>query len=380
MRVFDIETVEGDPELRWGLALWCVDGVGSVRYDELLAHFGSAEGAVRAGPEACAHVLGSPVLAPRLGRDWPDESALGELLGLMQRHHLEVVKREGLPRRLQELGEPPWIFVRGNAAAMDRALAAVVGTRSVRASGIRLTHRIAEWALDRGWGIVSGGALGVDTQAHATAVRRGVPTVVVQPAGLAEPVPRTNRRLFDSVCAGGGCLVSEHPPWRRPTAQLFARRNRLISGLAVITLVVRAPRQSGALITADWAKRQGRAVYAVPGEPGDPTALGCLELLRRGERLLASADDLPWADGREHFGDAPELAAPGGDGATEQPGGPAEWILGELAGGPLTLDEIMSRLRGRVDRAGRVIEMMTRLVLSRDVEPRGPGRYGLRNR
>jgi DNA processing protein len=361
-------------EIEPGLLLWGVSNIGSKRYRQLLSAFGGAEAAISAGPSACAELLGSPHLEEKFQRSWPTPTAGRELADSMFREqiHLLELSRSGFPPGLVALDEPEWLFVKGDAKVLSEPLAAVVGTRQVRRDGVRLTRRVVDALARRGWNTVSGGALGVDAEAHRRSLELGIRTVVVLPGGLMHQVPGSHRRLYDSICATGGCLVSEHPPLRAPRRELFVRRNRLISGLAAFTVVVRAPRRSGALITADWARRQGRSVYVVPGSPDDPTAAGCLEETRRGAILLATPEELPNAPGfSEASGEgASGFAVLGSSGLGVSESSPIVEAL--RRSGAATVEDIGSRVALE---PAYVMRELVYLELRGEVERLGPGLY-----
>jgi len=347
--------------------LWCLEEIGNIRLGRLCEVIGSARQALEEGAEACAEAVGRPSLARKWRDNWPDATAYAPLAAHLDDLGLTVVHRdfEEYPEALRSVDGPEFLFAKGDIRALDLGLLAVVGTRAVSEDGIHLTRTVARWVAARGWHIASGGAMGVDAAAHEESIHLGIKTVVVLPAGLSFLVPTRHKKLYSLICARGGCLVSEHPPWRRPSARLFVRRNRLISGLSAATIVVRAPRDSGALITADWARKQGRPVFVAPGGPCDPTAAGCLDELARGAHLLRSADDLP-----------------AGRFAREEPkSGPmrpdlvanelANRILEMLAHGPATVDGIIFR----VDATPQdVVIEVTNLLLAERVARIGSGR------
>ena len=140
--------------------------------------------------------------------------------------------------------------------------------------------------------IVSGLARGIDTESAEGALLAGGKTVAVIGSALDRLYPPENRELARRIVAGGGAVVSEYPFGRAADRQTFPMRNRIISGLCRGTLCVEAGLTSGTLITAEHAMEQGRSVMAVPGRVTDPSALGCLKLLRDGARLVQSPEDV----------------------------------------------------------------------------------------
>ncbi|HYG69712.1 MAG TPA: DNA-processing protein DprA [Anaeromyxobacteraceae bacterium] len=186
---------------------------------------------------------------------------------------------------------PAELRVRGSLGG-ERPRVAVVGTRAPDEYGRELARRIAVGLARAGVSVVSGGALGVDALAHRAALDAGGHTVAVLGSGLDVPYPPSNRPLFARILEQGGALVSELPDAMGARPYTFPQRNRIVSGMSEAVVVVRAAAKSGALITAEWARRQGVPVFAVPGDVDDPLSAGPLALLRAGARVAASADDV----------------------------------------------------------------------------------------
>ena len=184
---------------------------------------------------------------------------------------------------------PPLISCFGHTHLMQRHAIAVVGARNASANGRRLARQITAELGAAGLLVVSGMARGIDTAAHEGSLEAG--TVAVVAGGIDVIYPEENTALHGEIKARG-VILSEMPPGTVPQARHFPRRNRLISGMAMGTLVVEAAPRSGSLITARFALDQGREVFAVPGSPLDPRARGCNELIRQGAVLVESAADV----------------------------------------------------------------------------------------
>jgi len=203
------------------------------------------------------------------------------------------------PPLLREIPDPPPVlFSLGNRALLLRPAAAVVGSRDHSSYGASACRTLAGAAAEAGVVIVSGMARGLDAVAHTAALDAGGTTIGVLGNGLGVIYPAANRALYDRV-ANEGLLLSEFPPGERPHVGSFPRRNRLISGLSLVTVVVEAAIGSGALITAGAALDQGREVMAVPGNITSPLSAGTNRLIRDG-----AAPVLEPADLLQHF---PEL-------------------------------------------------------------------------
>jgi DNA processing protein len=185
------------------------------------------------------------------------------------------------PRLLALEMPPPVLFVRGDSGALlaERSVA-VVGTRHPTEAGRWLASSIAHAIAKGGGVVVSGLAVGIDGAAHNAAVEAHEPTVAVLGSGHGALYPKAHALLAERIVDGGGAVISELGPDVPGNQGTFPRRNRVISGLADATVVVEAPRKSGALITAAWALEQGRECFIVPGAIGTPTAAGSLDFLR----------------------------------------------------------------------------------------------------
>jgi len=166
---------------------------------------------------------------------------------------------------------------------------AIVGARNASAAGMNLAQRIAEEVGQAGYVITSGMARGIDGVVHKAALATG--TIAVLAGGVDVIYPQQHRDLYAQLCEMG-LVVSEMPLGTQPQARHFPRRNRIISGLSLGTLVTEATYKSGSLITARQALEQGREVFAIPGSPLDPRAKGPNELIRQGAVLTESASDI----------------------------------------------------------------------------------------
>jgi DNA processing protein len=189
------------------------------------------------------------------------------------------------------VADAPVLRVRGELGGDVRRVA-VVGSRAVDDYGEELTRSIAMGLARAGVSVVSGGALGVDAAAHRGALEAGGHTVAVLGTGVDVVYPAAHRGLFAEILARGGALASELPDGTPGWQRNFPARNRLVSGMCEAVVVVRAGAKSGALITAAWARSQGRPVLAVPGDVRDPLSAGPHALVRGGAALVSSAAEV----------------------------------------------------------------------------------------
>jgi DNA processing protein len=180
---------------------------------------------------------------------------------------------------------------------------AIVGTRTPTHYGLTLTHRMAYELAAAGTTVVSGLARGIDTQAHKGALAARGRTIAVLGCGVDIAYPPENRELMERI-AENGAVVSENPLGTKPESGYFPARNRIISGLAQGTVIVEAAEDSGSLITADYAVKQGRKLFAVPGNAGTRTSRGTNSLIKQGAVLVESAADVLQQLGRKPHTDA----------------------------------------------------------------------------
>jgi DNA processing protein len=196
------------------------------------------------------------------------------------------------PAILADIPEPPAVlFALGRLDLLDRLAVAVVGSRNHSAYGTDACRMVVGAALDGGLCVVSGMARGLDAVAHLAALDGGGDTIGVLGNGFGVIYPAANRMLYERM-RREGLLLTEFPPGNRPNAGSFQRRNRLISGLARVTVVVEAASGSGTLITVESALAQGRDVMVVPGAITSPTSVGTNRLVRDGATPFLEAADL----------------------------------------------------------------------------------------
>lgn len=295
------------------LSLALIPGVGSTKFIRLLARFGTPAQVLRAPQRHLEDVVG-PVLAERI-------CAYKSVVDIdQQRYRLEqyqatvITMDDGAyPPLLAEVYDPPLVlFCRGQLLEEDRGAVAVVGTRKPSAYGQRMAEELSAGLGGRGITVVSGLAEGIDTAAHRGALNSGGRTIAVLGCGVDHVYPVENAALMHEIVQQG-CVLSPFPMGIKPSRGHFPYRNRTISGLCQGTVVVEAPPQSGALLTARNAGEQGREIFAVPGQAGHRNSQGPHSLIREGAKLVESVEDilveLDWSE-RPRQANAPREAVP----------------------------------------------------------------------
>ncbi|MCA9306920.1 MAG: DNA-processing protein DprA [Phycisphaerales bacterium] len=282
------------------LRLALTPGVGPVLGRRLIDAFGSAEEVLGASVVQLAQVRGiAQHTADKIARGIATTEALArEELGRALDGGTRVIGwgDPAYPELLAPIEDAPLVlWVRGmlDDASM-RYRVAMVGSRRCTPYGVEQAERFASALAQAGLTIVSGGARGIDTAAHRSAVRVGGWTIVVSGCGLSRAYPPENAALFEEIVASGGAVVSELPMATPPTPENFPARNRIISGMSLGVVVIEAPQGSGALITAKQAgEAHGREVMAVPGRVDSSASVGSNQLIRDGAAaLVTSASDV----------------------------------------------------------------------------------------
>ncbi len=281
----DLGGLDSPTERPYWIVLSLVPGIGPVGFARLLRRFGSARAAWAAGsallnelprvPDDAAPALarlrreGATAVAARVEEaSWRSG---GTVITALDRRYPPALGASD-PR-------PPVLYVAGDPASMHAPCVAIVGTRRATGYGRACAAEIADELARAGVTVVSGLALGIDGQAHAAAVAAGGRSVAVLPSPLDRIYPPRHRDLAARLVASGGALVSELAPARAPGKPDFARRNRIIAGLARAVVVIEAPDRSGALLTAAAALDYGREVFAVPGPIDAIASRGCNRLI-----------------------------------------------------------------------------------------------------
>lgn len=208
------------------------------------------------------------------------------------KNYLLCYESKHYPSLLREIeSAPPILFVRGSPSVIGRRSLALVGSRNATSYGKRNAYWMAQELSKAGLQICSGLASGIDSKAHEGALDSGSKTIAVIGTGIDRVYPSRNARLAEQI-ADNGALVSEYPLGTPPYPSNFPRRNRIISGLTIGTLVVEANTKSGSLITARLAMEQNRDVFAVPGPIASPQSRGCHQLIKQGAKLVEEPADI----------------------------------------------------------------------------------------
>lgn len=347
-----------DGELLAWLRLAHSPGLTRAAARRLLAAYGSAEAVCDAGPGGWREVGGAEaaqaLVSPALDHADMRAQVQAWLAAEPGRRHIVTLGDAAYPPGLLQTTDPPLLlYAHGDLDRLSRPAVAIVGSRHATPAGLENARAFAQHLSSAGLVVVSGLALGIDGAAHdgaltgaQAAVADGGGTVAVVGTGLDRVYPARHHALAHRMASGAGLIVSEYPLGTPPLRENFPRRNRLIAGLSLGTLVVEAAVQSGSLITARLAAECGREVFAIPGSIHSPQARGCHLLIKQGAKLVETADDI-----LQELPALPRVPAglPGGpadaDTALASAAGPSSGnaLLTALGHDPATLDALAAR-------------------------------------
>ncbi len=273
-----------------------IKGIGAVRMQGLVAHFGDLESAWEAAPHELAEAGLGLKLIERVvqARENVDLDKVWEKI---ENQGIKILtwQDETYPQRLKEIDQPPPVlYIRGEYLTDDLFAVAIVGTRRVTPYGRQITEELSAFLAAHGITVISGLARGVDAVAHQTTLKAGGRTIAVLGSGVDKIYPPEHRQLAEQMMEHGA-IISDYAPGTPPEASNFPPRNRIISGLSLAVVVVEAGETSGALITAEFAAEQGREVFAVPGSILAPQSKGTNKLIQNGALPLLSVNDLTQA-------------------------------------------------------------------------------------
>lgn len=361
-----------DNILPW-FALKSTPGIGDLLFKRLINRFGSPELVFKATREDLVEVEGiTPRLAAAIKQHKIGDSVKKDLDLVMQKGYkiVTLTDTEYPPLLLQIPDPPPFLYVFGHLNDSFRNIA-VVGSRNATRYGISTTRRLCHDLVKLEMTITSGMAVGIDSAAHEGALMGKGSTIAVLGSGLERVYPEQNRKLFHQI-AENGAVISEFPLKTEPDAHNFPKRNRIISGMSLGTVVVEATKRSGSLITARLAAEQNRDVFAVPGSIQSFKSTGTHTLIKQGAKLVEHAQDI--MEELEYLIKTPVENDKPADNITEKisPLSPEEQVVFEsLEPYPVHIDDIARKLSME---AGKLSSILLQLEL-KGIAQQSPGKF-----
>jgi DNA processing protein len=327
----------GDNKKHW-VGFNRVQGIGPVRLNLLLKAFGSVEQAWTA-PETALRGAGLDAGSLRNMIEVRSSIDLDAEWAVLREKGIQVltIQDARYPGKLREInGAPIVLYVWGELREEDEQGAAIVGTRRLTAYGRSVTREIATTLATWGVTVISGMARGIDAEAHQAALDAGGRSIAVLGSGLDHLYPPEHRKMAQQI-SESGAVITDYPLGTRPEGQNFPPRNRIISGLANVVIVIEAGDKSGALITAGFAADQGKEVLAVPGRISDRASKGTNRLIQTGAHPLLSSEDVLEVLNLEQLASARTAKPPLPKDALERK------VLEALSSEPTHVDELQAR-------------------------------------
>ena len=284
-----------EQERTLALALCQVEGIGAVSIRKLLEKAGDVSEIRKLPAESLQKLLGEKKAALLKNWDAPENlerAKRQEEQWKKKGISFDFLWEEAYPKRLKEISDPPLVLYRiGKLPEPEKKMAAIVGARACSSYGKEMAEYFARGLAKEEIGIVSGMARGADGIAQRAALSAGGYSAAVLGCGVDVCYPEENRALYEKL-RETGCILSEYPPGTLPHSRLFPPRNRIISALSDLVLVIEAREKSGTLITVDMALEQGKDVFAVPGRITDTCSRGCNRLIGNGAGIAVSVTQL----------------------------------------------------------------------------------------
>ncbi len=281
-------------DLQYWLALNSLADIGPVTARRLLSAFGSPGNIFHMSFEELRRIEGVGENRSRSIIGFNRWDAVRKEIDNIRERNITIltINDDRYPAPLKGIHSAPIVlYLKGNFRDIDKYAVSIVGSRRATAYGLQVAEKISYRLASKGLTVVSGMARGIDTASHKGALKAGGRTVAVMGSGIDVPYPPANRGLMNAI-ALSGAVISEFPLGTPPNKENFPRRNRIISALSLGVIVIEAALDSGSLITVGYALEQGKEVFAVPGNITSGNSRGANDLIRKGARLVESAEDV----------------------------------------------------------------------------------------
>lgn len=336
-------------------------GVGPIKFEKLIKHFGSAKSAWNGPSLDLKQILGEKLTEKfeSFRKEFDVELYLKKLD--KQRIQFVTSAEKEYPHLLKKIPNPPIVlYIKALRQAQGEEILsskhhkiAIVGTRHITSYGREITEMFATQLSQAGLIIVSGMAYGVDGVAHKAVIDANGKTIAVLGNGVDLPYPRENQKLYEEILDSHGAIISEYPPGEPPSVGSFPSRNRIVAGLSDGVLVTEGASDSGSLITANFGLEFGRKVFAVPGPITSSLSAAPLRLIEKGAKLVVSPDDV-----LKEFKISSFAKATAGQAKFKNLSMDERKIVELIENEPLQFDEIVRRLSLDSSKVGSLLSMM----------------------
>jgi DNA processing protein len=347
-------------------------GIGPIKFQALIKHFGTVKGAYHANIKEIQNIVGAKTGEKFL--TFRSKFDPVKKLEELQRKNISVISIADnfYPQLLKQISDAPiCLYVRGDfdsASASSLIFFAIVGTRTPTPYGEQIAKKFANELAQSGFIIVSGMAMGIDTIAHKGALEVGGKTIAVLGCGVDIIYPAMNARLYQNIIEKNGLIISEFPPGHTVLKGLFIARNRIISGLSKGVLIVEGLKDSGALITARYAAEQGREVFATPAPITSPFSQAPNLLLKQGAKLVTTVEDIVEELGLKILPKKKEEIC-------SQLNNEEKIIFKLLQKEPLVIDEIAIKAKQSIN---ETLNLVSLLEIKGVIEKNSEGKYQIR--
>jgi len=358
--------------LSW-IGLSSIPGAGRVTFRRLVRNFGSAARVLAASEDELREFGGLSEKLAREIRSFPWRERAEAELQQADAAAVSIITADDpeFPEPLKNTPDPPlFLYIRGSLLPQDVNAIALVGTRTPTYYGMTVSKQMAYDLASKGITVVSGMARGIDTQAHKGALAAKGRTIAVLGCGIDTAYPPENKGLMEEIVRSGAVLT-ENPFGTRPESGYFPARNRIISGLSAGTVIIEAAEDSGSLITADYALKQKRKLFAVPGNVSSQNSRGANNLIKQGARLVETAADVLQGldlSQRRNAGAAVRRALPS---LTDD----ERSVFDAVSAEPKHIDAIMAENGGPPGRLGGILTTLELKGLVKQL----PGKYFVRD-
>lgn len=272
-----------------------IEGLGSRKIQQLLNQFQIPENIWKAKKSELLQVRGIGEEMAYKIQDQTGRKDLSEYLKQMEKHKIEIIPWQDAiyPKRLAQIYDPPMVlFIKGNKDILNKPTMAMVGCRDCTEEGKQIAKELAFYLAKHNMNIISGLAKGIDTYSHVGCLLGKGKTIAVLGNGIDSIYPRENEKVAQKIVEMGGSIISEYGLGVKPERMHFPARNRIISGLSNVIIVVEAKLKSGSMITVDYALEQGKDVLAIPGSIKNRKAEGTNYLIKQGARMITCYQDV----------------------------------------------------------------------------------------